>query len=172
MKAFLHELQLMGTNRFCEYDYGSTENMVVYGREHPPDYNLTNVRAPISLIVGPNDIMAHKEVSIAVQIANVYDYLIIIYQILLVVYEKLNFLNWFSHAKMEDAKTLASKLPKLVDFHFVPYDHFTHLDFCYATDVGSLVYKHVVGLLNAYDEKKTVWRNWLTKNDVFICYST
>ncbi|ODN01621.1 Lipase 3 [Orchesella cincta] len=111
MKAFLHELQLMGTNRFCEYDYGSAENMVVYGREHPPDYNLTNIRAPISLIVGRNDFMAHKE----------------------------------------DAKTLGSKLPNLVDFHYVPYEHFTHLDFCYASDVSSLVYKHVVALLNAHD---------------------
>ncbi|CAL8124021.1 unnamed protein product [Orchesella dallaii] len=111
MKAFLHELQLMGTSRFCEYDYGSDENMIKYGRQHPPDYNLTNVRAPISLIVGSNDFLAHKE----------------------------------------DAKNLGRKLPNLVDFHYVPYEHFTHLDFCYATDVSNLVYKHVVGLLNTYD---------------------
>lgn len=62
VKAFLHQMQLMGTGRFCEFDYGSKKNMEIYGREHPPDYNLTNVRAPIALIVGENDLLAHKEV--------------------------------------------------------------------------------------------------------------
>lgn len=65
MKTFFHEMQLMGSFRFCEYDNGPDRNLVVYGREDPPDYNLTNVRAPIALMVGKNDFIAHRDVSLA-----------------------------------------------------------------------------------------------------------
>lgn len=62
MKMFLHIMQLIATGRFCEYDYGVSRNMKAYNRANPPDYNLTNVRVPISIIVGENDNIAHPEV--------------------------------------------------------------------------------------------------------------
>jgi len=108
MKMFLHIMQLIATAKFTEYDYGTARNMKVYNRANPPDYNLTNIRVPISIIVGENDIIGHPE----------------------------------------DAKTLASKLPNVVDFHYVPNPHFTHLDFTYAKDTRSLVYNHVLEVLN------------------------
>lgn len=55
-------MQLIATGRFCEYDYGVSRNMKAYNRANPPDYNLTNVRVPISIIVGENDNIAHPEV--------------------------------------------------------------------------------------------------------------
>lgn len=48
----------------------------------------------------------------------------------------------------QDAKTLASKLPNVVDFHYVPNQHFTHLDFTYAKDTRGLVYNHILQVLN------------------------
>lgn len=47
--------------------------------------------------------------------------------------------------------TLANKLPNLVDFYFVPFQHFNHIDFCYAEDVGLLVYNHVLKILKRFD---------------------
>lgn len=58
----LHYLQELGSGRFSEYDYGLEKNLQVYGRKTPPDYNLTNIIAPMSVLVGQEDLLAHRQV--------------------------------------------------------------------------------------------------------------
>ncbi|CAL8123999.1 unnamed protein product [Orchesella dallaii] len=115
VKVAIHGWQMVGSGRFHEYDYGITKNKVIYGTAHPPDYNLTNVRVPVSIMVGATDFLANPR----------------------------------------DAKTLARKLPNLVDFHYVENPNFKHLDFCYAKGVGKLVYSRVVRMLDAYSYGKS-----------------
>ncbi|CAL8111270.1 unnamed protein product [Orchesella dallaii] len=110
-KLLLHYIQELGSGRFCEYDYGSEKNLKVYGTTKPPDYNLTNVVAPIAIMFGEEDFLAHRL----------------------------------------DALTLVNKLPNVEDFYKVPYQHFTHMDFCYAEDVRVLVYNRVLEILRRYD---------------------
>ncbi|ODM99694.1 Lipase 3 [Orchesella cincta] len=110
-KLLLHYIQELGSGRFCEYDYGTDKNLQMYNTTKPPDYNLTNVAAPIAVMFGQEDVLAHRL----------------------------------------DALTLVNKLPNVVDFYQVPYQHFTHLDFCYAEDVRTLVYNRVLEILRRYD---------------------
>ncbi|ODN01617.1 Lipase 3 [Orchesella cincta] len=58
VKSAIHGLQQVGTGGFHEYDYGISRNKLIYGRTRPPDYNLTNVRVPVALMVGEKDFLA------------------------------------------------------------------------------------------------------------------
>lgn len=60
-KQLLHFGQEVLSGRFCQFDYGTRQNTIIYGQEHPPDYNLTSVVAPIILHYGSNDHLAHAE---------------------------------------------------------------------------------------------------------------
>lgn len=59
-KLVIHYIQEFGSGRFCEYDYGPDRNMKLYGTRKPPDYNLTNVITPIAILVGQEDLNAHR----------------------------------------------------------------------------------------------------------------
>ncbi|CAL8123995.1 unnamed protein product [Orchesella dallaii] len=109
-RILIHDWQMIGSGGFHEYDYGITKNKVIYGRAQPPEYNLTNVRVPVSIMVGAKDLLGSPL----------------------------------------DAKSVARKLPNLVDFHYVQHLHFQHVDFCYAKGVGRLVYSRAVRMLDAY----------------------
>lgn len=63
----------------------------------------------------------------------------------------MNMRDWLMFVFLQDAQKLASKLPNVVDFYVVPYKHFTHLDFCYADDVGTLVYHRLITNLKRFD---------------------
>ncbi|XP_055640361.1 lipase 3-like [Toxorhynchites rutilus septentrionalis] len=60
-KQILHFGQEVLSGRFCQFDYGTRRNLIIYGQEKPPDYNLTNIVAPIILHYGRNDHLAHVE---------------------------------------------------------------------------------------------------------------
>ncbi|XP_070509089.1 lipase 3-like [Chironomus tepperi] len=53
-KQLLHFLQLMHSERFHQFDYG-TENMQKYGTEKPPDYDLKLVDAPVYIYCAGQD---------------------------------------------------------------------------------------------------------------------
>lgn len=44
--------------KFRQYDYGEEKNLIKYGSQYPPVYNLTNIRAPIYTYEGKNDLLA------------------------------------------------------------------------------------------------------------------
>lgn len=47
---------------FQYFDYGSKENIVRYGQENPPQYQLQNISTPIALFYAQNDWLAGPEV--------------------------------------------------------------------------------------------------------------
>jgi hypothetical protein len=48
---------------FQEFDYGPMKNMEYYGQSEPPNYNLKNITAPMSLHYGTGDLLVSLEVS-------------------------------------------------------------------------------------------------------------
>ncbi|XP_052891370.1 lipase 3-like [Anopheles moucheti] len=60
-KQLLHFVQLSRAGRFQQLDYGGKEqNLVAYGREDPPSYNLSAVTAPVMMFYGLNDWMVDQ----------------------------------------------------------------------------------------------------------------
>lgn len=47
--------------KFLRYDYGREGNIRVYGSEKPPSINVSEIRVPVYLVYGQNDILATKE---------------------------------------------------------------------------------------------------------------
>lgn len=48
--------------KFRQFDYGWIINLLKYGTIDPPDYDFSQIRAPIALFYGANDILASTEV--------------------------------------------------------------------------------------------------------------
>ncbi|XP_063540036.1 lipase 1-like [Cydia strobilella] len=64
-KSLVHYDQVFLRKQFAGYDYGRTENFRIYHLPVPPDYNLTQITANVSLIVGKNDNLSRiKDVDI------------------------------------------------------------------------------------------------------------
>lgn len=55
ISQFVHYGQLVESGRFCRYDFGYERNMITYGQNTPPDYDLTNVTVPVVLFYSPKD---------------------------------------------------------------------------------------------------------------------
>lgn len=51
----MHYIQLYSSGRFCRFDFGPDENLLRYGQESPPDYELANVTVPIVFFYSSND---------------------------------------------------------------------------------------------------------------------
>nr|XP_021190894.2 lipase 1 [Helicoverpa armigera] len=47
--------QSMNSGRFEKFDYGREQNLVLYGSEEPPQYNLSATTVPVMCIYGKND---------------------------------------------------------------------------------------------------------------------
>ncbi|XP_026728530.1 lipase 1-like [Trichoplusia ni] len=47
--------QSMRSKRFQKFDYGLEQNLVMYGSERPPEYNLSAVTVPVVCLYGRND---------------------------------------------------------------------------------------------------------------------
>ncbi|XP_049764860.1 lipase 3-like [Schistocerca cancellata] len=58
-KTLAHYAQEINSGKFRKYDYGKTGNMERYGTPEPPAYNISNMRAPISLHFASNDWLAN-----------------------------------------------------------------------------------------------------------------
>ncbi|XP_065358156.1 lipase 1-like [Calliphora vicina] len=58
LKQFVHYLQLVQNDRFCQYDYGHEENMKRYKQSSPPDYPLDKVTVPVGLHYTYNDYLS------------------------------------------------------------------------------------------------------------------
>lgn len=59
MLQFLHYGQLAASRRFCRYDFGRSKNIVKYGKETPPSYNLGNVITPVILFYSNRDVFSN-----------------------------------------------------------------------------------------------------------------
>ncbi|XP_017770542.1 PREDICTED: lipase 3-like [Nicrophorus vespilloides] len=59
-KQFIHYLQEIKSGYFCQYDYGEKENLIRYGKEVPPKYNLSNSISDAFFFIGKNDWISDK----------------------------------------------------------------------------------------------------------------
>lgn len=57
-RQVLHYCQEYNSGKFAQYDFGLLKNLATYLRATPPDYDLSQISAPISLIYSANDWMA------------------------------------------------------------------------------------------------------------------
>ena len=50
------------TDKFCRYDFGPEKNLEIYGQEEPPEYDVTQITAPVALYWSDNDWLAEPVV--------------------------------------------------------------------------------------------------------------
>mmetsp|Transcript_4994 Transcript_4994/g.3621 ORF Transcript_4994/g.3621 Transcript_4994/m.3621 type:complete len:240 (+) Transcript_4994:558-1277(+) len=60
LKCLDHYAQSIQTDAFRRYDYGGSDNMIIYGQENAPDIDLTKLKGdvPIAMFVGQKDELA------------------------------------------------------------------------------------------------------------------
>lgn len=49
--------QSMRTDKFQKFDYGKARNLVIYGKEYPPSFNLSAVTVPFVALYGKSDML-------------------------------------------------------------------------------------------------------------------
>lgn len=55
LKSYVHYRKNRKFNRFCRFDYGINRNLLYYGKETPPDYELGSITVPCVVIYGAED---------------------------------------------------------------------------------------------------------------------
>jgi len=58
LRSLLHYFQTAAAKTFRKFDMGPKKNKEVYGQETPPEYDYSNIKAPVYLYSGPNDHLA------------------------------------------------------------------------------------------------------------------
>ncbi|XP_065356031.1 lipase 1-like [Calliphora vicina] len=58
IKQVEHYMQLIESDRFCNYDFGLQGNVKHYGQSTPPEYPLKKVTAPVGLYYAHNDYLS------------------------------------------------------------------------------------------------------------------
>ncbi|XP_075229761.1 uncharacterized protein LOC142329238 [Lycorma delicatula] len=61
LKTAVHVFQLIKTEKFQQYDYGSLKNLKIYGSYTPPSYKIEQIQTPIALLYGKNDALVKKK---------------------------------------------------------------------------------------------------------------
>jgi len=59
--TLIHFAQGVNSLEFRPFDYGKEKNLVIYGSDEPPPYNLSKVTAPVALYWADNDWLAAKQ---------------------------------------------------------------------------------------------------------------
>jgi lysosomal acid lipase/cholesteryl ester hydrolase len=57
----LHWAQITRTGRFEAYDYGESENIIIYDSEHPLSFDVASITAPVAVLYGDNDYLSNPE---------------------------------------------------------------------------------------------------------------
>lgn len=55
VKTFVHFFQTYLSKRFQRFDYGVAKNRLVYSSKHPPEYDLSLITVPITIMVSETD---------------------------------------------------------------------------------------------------------------------
>ena len=58
VQNMVHWEQLTFVDNYQKYDYGTDENMKIYGQPNPPLYNLANIKNEVHLFAGDEDMLA------------------------------------------------------------------------------------------------------------------
>lgn len=63
LKTVEHFSQLITSGgMFRMFDYGPQENLKLYNQADPPEYDVANIKLPVHLFVGMNDLVSPLEV--------------------------------------------------------------------------------------------------------------
>lgn len=62
LKLFEHYYQISKSKKFQQFDYGVSGNYERYKRKTPPEYNLSMIEVPVTLMSAKNDFLATHEV--------------------------------------------------------------------------------------------------------------
>ncbi|XP_063367969.1 lipase 1-like [Cydia amplana] len=60
-KTLEHYDQIYFSGKFAQFDYGPSNNVLVYGEINPPEYDLRKVSTKAAILYGENDMMATME---------------------------------------------------------------------------------------------------------------
>ncbi|XP_037781825.1 gastric triacylglycerol lipase-like [Penaeus monodon] len=60
-QTLFHFVQGFNSGRFQKYDWGKKGNMLKYGTEQPPEYDVSKIDLPVTLFWGANDWLTGKE---------------------------------------------------------------------------------------------------------------
>lgn len=63
MKQLGHFAQVVHGTKFAMYDYGSTENHKRYKSINSPEYNLSKIEVPTTVIYGSKDALVNPTVN-------------------------------------------------------------------------------------------------------------
>jgi len=61
VKQYIHFGQEVFSGGFHKYDHGVEENLALYGQETPPNYNISQITAPVAIYYGKNDYLTAYE---------------------------------------------------------------------------------------------------------------
>ena len=59
-KNVLQFLQMARSHRFQKFDYGPRGNQLMYNTSTPPEYNISNIRTPVVLMSGTEDLLSNR----------------------------------------------------------------------------------------------------------------
>jgi lysosomal acid lipase/cholesteryl ester hydrolase len=60
--SIIHYAQGVNSAKFMMYNYGRQQNLIEYGQELPPEYNVSKITAPVAMYWGQNDWLASPPV--------------------------------------------------------------------------------------------------------------
>jgi len=58
-RPFVHYAQLYVSHNFEAYDFGAEENLIQYGQTTPPEYDLSQILAPVAIFKGDADVLVN-----------------------------------------------------------------------------------------------------------------
>ena len=58
-RPLVHYAQLYVSHNFEAYDFGAEENLIRYGQTTPPEYDLSQILAPVAIFKGDADVLVN-----------------------------------------------------------------------------------------------------------------
>ncbi|XP_069680597.1 lipase member K-like [Periplaneta americana] len=101
MKQMLHYVQLYKSGRFCQYDYGKSENLKRYNSTQPPSYNISKTEVPVAIFYAEADTTAD-----VTDVMKLYNELPNVIKLQKVAQKGFNHLDFVTH---KDIATLVNK---------------------------------------------------------------
>lgn len=120
MKQLTHFAQLVRDGRFAMYNYGTIENRKRYKSDNSPEYNLTLIEVPITVIYGSKDALVSPTVDC-------------------------NFIRFvfirFDLISFQDVELFISKISNVHQTLKMPWNH---LDFIFGKDVDVRINDYII----------------------------
>ncbi|XP_069680604.1 lipase 3-like [Periplaneta americana] len=101
IKQLMHLVQLYNSGRFCQYDYGKSENLKRYNSTQPPSYNISETKVPVAILYSDGDTTAD-----VIDVMKLYNELPNVIKLQKVAHKDFNHIDFITH---KDIATLVNK---------------------------------------------------------------